>query len=221
MNILVIADAQRYEELQQKGMAKHHEVHWKTSLEEVLSLKVFDLVIDLIFDDRPEHALVYAKNPGIPVLAGMVKTSLSEIMGQYAFEQGFNIMGGNFLPGLVNVPVTEVTVMDEGQKETLDGIMYKLGWEYALVADVTGMVTPRVICMIINEAYLAAGEGTASQEDIDTSMRLGTNYPYGPFEWSERIGIRHVYEVLKALHDVTGDDRYEVAPLLQTAYEAI
>ena len=221
MNILVIADAQRYEELQQKGMAGHHEVHWKTSLEEVLSLKVFDLVMDMLFDDRPEHALVYAKNPGIPVLAGTVKTSLSEIMTQYAFEQGFNIMGCNFLPGLVNMPVTEVTVMDEGQKETLDGIMYKLGWEYALVEDITGMVTPRVICMIINEAYFAAGEGTASREDIDISMRLGTNYPYGPFEWSERIGVRHVYEVLKALQDVTGDDRYEAAPLLQTAYEAI
>jgi 3-hydroxybutyryl-CoA dehydrogenase len=151
----------------------------------------------------------------------MVKTSLSEIMHQYAFEQGFNIMGCNFLPGLVNMPVTEVTVMDDGQKETLDNVMYKLGWEYALVADVTGMVTPRVICMIINEAYLAAGEGTASQEDIDISMRLGTSYPYGPFEWCERIGIRHVYEVLKAMHDMTGDDRYEVASLLQTAYEAI
>jgi 3-hydroxybutyryl-CoA dehydrogenase len=221
MNILVIADAQRFDELQQKGLAKHHEVHWKTSLEEVLSLKVFDLVLDLIFDDRPEHAVVYAKNPGIPVLAGMVKTSLSEIMSQYAFEQGFNIMGCNFLPGFVNTVVTEVSVMDEGQKQALDSLMYQLGWEYALVADVTGMVTPRVICMIINEAYLTAQEGTASIEDIDTSMRLGTNYPYGPFEWSERIGIRHVYEVLKAVHDATGDDRYEVAALLQTAYEAI
>jgi len=221
MNILVIADAQRYEELQQKGMATHHDIQWKTSLEEVLSLKVFDLVLDLIFDDRPEHALIYAKNPGIPVLAGMVKTSLSDTMNQFAFEQGFNIMGCNFLPGFVNMPVMEVTVMDEGQKETLDNIMYKLGWEYALVADVVGMVTPRVVCMIINEAYLTEQEGTASREDIDTSMRLGTNYPYGPFEWSERIGILHVYEVLKAIHDVTGDDRYEVAASLQTAYEAI
>jgi len=221
MNILVIADAQRYEELQQKGLATHHDIQWKTSLEEVLSLKVFDVVLDLIFDDRPEHALVYAKNPGIPVLAGMVKTSLSDVMNQFAFEQGFNIMGCNFLPGFINMPVMEVTVMDEGQKETLENIMYKLDWGYALVADAVGMVTPRVVCMIINEAYLTAEEGTASREDIDTSMRLGTNYPYGPFEWSERIGIRHVYEVLKAIHDVTGDNRYEVAGSLQTAYEAI
>ncbi|MEC5147572.1 3-hydroxyacyl-CoA dehydrogenase family protein [Chitinophaga sp. 212800010-3] len=221
MNILVIADAQRFEELQGKEIAGRHEIQWKTSLEEVLSLRSFDLVLDLIFDDRPENARVYAKNPGIPVLAGMVKTSLTEVMNQYAFEQGFNIMGCNFLPGLINTPVLEVSLIDEGQQAVLDDIVYQLGWEYALVSDAVGMVTPRVICMIINEAYLTAEEGTASREDIDTSMRLGTNYPHGPFEWSERIGIRHVYEVLKAVHEATGDDRYQVAASLQTAYEAI
>ncbi|NSL89649.1 3-hydroxyacyl-CoA dehydrogenase family protein [Chitinophaga solisilvae] len=220
MNILVIADAQRYEELQQRDLSRHT-VQWKTSLEEVLSVKAFDLVIDLIFDDRPEHAAVYAKSPGIPVLAGMVKTSLSEVMNQYAFEQGFNMTGCNFLPGFIALPVVEVSVMDEGQRETLADIMYQLNWEYTLVADAIGMVTPRVICMIINEAYLTAEEGTASRADIDTSMRLGTNYPFGPFEWCERIGVKHVYEVLKAVHDITGDDRYEVAALLQTEYEAI
>ncbi|WP_201747977.1 3-hydroxyacyl-CoA dehydrogenase family protein [Chitinophaga vietnamensis] len=220
MNILVIADAQRYEELQQKGLNKH-EVQWKTSLEEVLSVKAADLVIDMLFDDRPHHAAVYAKNPGVPVMACIVKTSLSEVMSQYAFEQGFNIMGCNWLPGFIQAPVTEVSVMDEGQRQTLDDLMYALGWEYELVADATGMVTPRVICMIINEAYLTAQEGTASRADIDISMKLGTNYPYGPFEWCERIGVKNVYEVLKAVHDATGDDRYEVAALLQTEYEAI
>ncbi|MCW3462206.1 3-hydroxyacyl-CoA dehydrogenase family protein [Chitinophaga nivalis] len=220
MNILVIADAQRFEELQQKGLAKH-EVQWKTSLEEVLSIKVFDLVIDLIFDDRPEHAAVYAKNPGVPVLAGMVKTSLAEVMNQYAFEQGFNIVGCNFLPGFIRMPVTEVTVLDDEQKSTLDQLMYQLNWEYAVVADHVGMVTPLVVCMIINEAYLTAAEGTASREDIDISMKLGTNYPFGPFEWCEMIGVKHVYEVLKAAQHATGDDRYEAAALLQTEYEAI
>lgn len=221
MNILVIADAQRYDELMEKGIPKHHELQWKTSLEEVSSVKAFDLIIDLVFDDRTEHALVYAKHPQIPVLAGIVKTSLSELMSQYAFEQGINIIGCNFLPGMINMPVMEVSIMDDAQQLTLANIMYDLGWEFLLVADAVGMVTPRVVCMIINEAYLTAEEGTATPEDIDTSMRLGTNYPYGPFEWSERIGIRHVYEVLKSVQEATGDERYTVAASLQTAYEAI
>jgi 3-hydroxybutyryl-CoA dehydrogenase len=77
------------------------------------------------------------------------------------------------------------------------------------------MITPRVVCMIINEAYFTAEAGTASREDIDTAMRLGTNYPYGPFEWAQQIGVKHVYDVLTAVHRATGDERYRVCNLLK------
>ncbi|WP_205195130.1 3-hydroxyacyl-CoA dehydrogenase family protein [Chitinophaga sp. Cy-1792] len=220
MNILVIADAQRYEELQQKGFGKH-KVQWKTHLEDVLSLKAFDLVIDTLFDDRISNAVIYARNPEVPVLACMVKVSLSEVMHHAAFEQGFNLMGCNLLPGFINMQVMEVTVKDNDQYQTLDNIMYQLGWEYAVVADSVGLVTARIVCMIINEAYLTAEEGTASRADIDISMKLGTNYPYGPFEWCERIGVKNVYEVLKAVQESSNDGRFEVAALLETEYEAI
>ncbi|NIG52210.1 hypothetical protein F3J22_01845 [Chitinophaga sp. Cy-1792] len=151
----------------------------------------------------------------------MVKVSLSEVMHHAAFEQGFNLMGCNLLPGFINMQVMEVTVKDNDQYQTLDNIMYQLGWEYAVVADSVGLVTARIVCMIINEAYLTAEEGTASRADIDISMKLGTNYPYGPFEWCERIGVKNVYEVLKAVQESSNDGRFEVAALLETEYEAI
>ncbi|RAJ85685.1 3-hydroxybutyryl-CoA dehydrogenase [Chitinophaga dinghuensis] len=220
MNILVIADAQRYEELQEKGLAKHN-VQWKTNLEDVLSVKAFDLVIDTLFDDRLSNAAIYARNPEVPVLACTVKISLAEVMSHTAFEQGFNLMGCNLLPGFITMPVTEVSVLDNTQFGQLDNIMYQLGWEYAVVTDTVGMVTPRVICMIINEAYITAEEGTANRADIDISMKLGTNYPFGPFEWCERIGVKNVYEVLKAVQESLNDNRFEVAALLETEYEAI
>ena len=72
--------------------------------------------------------------------------------------------------------------------------------------------------MIINEAYYTAQEGTASREDIDMAMKLGTNYPYGPFEWSERIGINHIYELLEAIYDDTHDERYKICSLLKQEY---
>jgi 3-hydroxybutyryl-CoA dehydrogenase len=72
--------------------------------------------------------------------------------------------------------------------------------------------------MIINEAFYTVQEGTATRQDIDLAMKLGTNYPYGPFEWCERIGIRHVYELLQAMYDDTRDERYKVCPLLKKEY---
>lgn len=87
-----------------------------------------------------------------------------------------------------------------------------------IVDDRVGMVTPRVISMIINEAYYVVQEGTASREDIDLAMKSGTNYPYGPFEWIRRIGIKHIYEVLEAVYEDTKDERYKICPLLKKEY---
>lgn len=87
---------------------------------------------------------------------------------------------------------------------------------FVRVADRVGMITPRVICMIINEAYYTLQEGTASKADIDLGMQLGTNYPHGPFAWAERIGIREVRSLLEAMYNDTKDPRYKLCPLLKT-----
>jgi 3-hydroxybutyryl-CoA dehydrogenase len=69
--------------------------------------------------------------------------------------------------------------------------------------------------MIINEAYYTVEEGTATRADVDLAMKLGTNYPYGPFEWSQKIGLGSVYDVLLAVYEATHDERYLICPLLK------
>ena len=73
----------------------------------------------------------------------------------------------------------------------------------------------RVLSAIINEAYLALGEGVASPADIDTAMRLGTNYPKGPLAWGDEIGPRLVLETLLALEEFYRDGRFAPAPRLR------
>ncbi|QHS61854.1 3-hydroxyacyl-CoA dehydrogenase family protein [Chitinophaga agri] len=214
MNILVIGEEPHYAAFLEKGGLNGHRVQQVTSLERTGTLADHELVVDLNFDEHTGRARIYAKYPQVPVLASIVRTSLSELMSNYAFEQGFSIIGCNWLPGFAAMPVTEVSVIGEEQKPLLAEIMTSLGWEYEIVEDRVGLVTPRVICMIINEAYLAAEEGTASREDINTAMRLGTNYPMGPFEWCEKIGIRHVCGVLDAVYKATGNERYKISALL-------
>jgi 3-hydroxybutyryl-CoA dehydrogenase len=69
--------------------------------------------------------------------------------------------------------------------------------------------------MVINEAYYTLEEGTAQRDDIDLAMKLGTNYPFGPFEWAKRIGIRHIVNLLDAVYQATKDERYKVCALLR------
>ncbi|QLQ05690.1 MAG: hypothetical protein HZY76_06125 [Anaerolineae bacterium] len=58
-------------------------------------------------------------------------------------------------------------------------------------------VQRRILACIINEAYYALGEGVATADDIDTAMRLGTNYPRGPLAWGEALGLEVVRDTLR------------------------
>lgn len=110
--------------------------------------------------------------------------------------------------------ILEVVLPAGGNLEDLDPVCGALGTRFEVVTDQAGMVTPRVICMIINEAFYTLEEGTATKEDIDLAMKLGTNYPFGPFEWASRIGLQNVLSVLEAVYRETRDERYRVCPLL-------
>lgn len=72
----------------------------------------------------------------------------------------------------------------------------------------------RVISCIVNEAFLSLSEGVATAEDIDQAMKLGANYPKGPFEWTEEIGPDTILEKLDSLRALYGD-AYIAAPSLR------
>lgn len=80
-------------------------------------------------------------------------------------------------------------------------------------ADEPGFISARIIAMIINEAYYAKGESVSTEAAIDTAMKLGTNYPYGPFEWAQKIGVNNIHQLLAKLS--LQDNRYQPAPLLK------
>jgi 3-hydroxybutyryl-CoA dehydrogenase len=75
----------------------------------------------------------------------------------------------------------------------------------------------RTLVTIINEAALALDEEVASAADIDTAMRLGTNYPKGPLEWASIIGKGRCRDLLSALNDEAPDGRFTPARSLASA----
>lgn len=94
-------------------------------------------------------------------------------------------------------------------------IWARLQREVSVVQDRIGMVLPRILSTLVNEAAFAMMESVAAPSDIDVAMKLGTNYPLGPVEWGDRIGFRQVLGVLDALNSDTGEERYRAAPLLR------
>ena len=80
-------------------------------------------------------------------------------------------------------------------------------------------ISTRVLATVINEASSAVADNVAAPESIDVAMRLGANYPAGPLEWGERVGLSQVVRTLDALHAEVPDGRYRVVPLLRSLAE--
>lgn len=215
MKIGITGSQNRVDELKEKISSAANLVEIKdTELEQISSMG-FDAFIDLNFDDATENLNHYL-HLEMPVLLSAVKTQLvKELAGK---NPTATIFGINALPTFINRSLLEASFYNEADKNLLETLAQTLGWECKWVDDRVGMVTPRIIFMIINEGYFTVQEGTANKADIDTGMKLGTNYPQGPFEWSEKVGLKDVYEVLEAVYQDTHDERYKICPLLKTEY---
>tara|TARA_R110002072_G_scaffold276051_1_gene437515 strand:- start:256436 stop:257077 length:642 start_codon:yes stop_codon:yes gene_type:complete len=106
----------------------------------------------------------------------------------------------------------EIYLKNKSSKEAKEALDYLFNlYEKTYVEVKTaglGFTYPRVVSMIINEAFFSLEDELASPEDIDTAMKYGVNYPHGPFEWSEKIGLKIVDTLLTELYSLTGDPRY-------------
>lgn len=188
-----------YEDIDEKGLPEHH------------------IVFDFFLDDSIENFEIYKNISNLIIFGNIPKSSLVEFKYYYG-NFSPRLYGFNGMPGMLNRQYLEITASTEQDKDQLPLIFNHLKTKYLLVEDRVGMVTPRIISMIINEAYFTVQEGTANKEDIDMAMKLGTNYPWGPFEWCQKYGIRNIYELLEALYEDTKDERYKICPLLKRDY---
>ena len=217
MNILVIGDQINLQELRQKFGDKH-EYSWVNEHRDAEKyLLSNEVVFDFIIDEEPYQFEIYLEHSAT-VFINTCKISLGELVHLVGGPITSRIFGFNGMPTLFNREILEVCVRKPEDDPLLRSLCEQLKTSFQVVEDRVGLVTPRIVCMIINEAYYAAQEGTATREDIDLAMKLGTHYPYGPFEWAQRIGIKHVYELLEALYDDTRDERYKICPLLKKEY---
>lgn len=177
------------------------------------------VVFDFIIDQHPERFQMYATK-SLVVFLNTAMTTLASLVHSTDGNMQCTVFGFNGFPSLFNREFLEVCVMRTEDTAQLANVCKTLKTEYLVVDDRIGLVTPRVICMIINEAYYTVQERTASREDIDLAMKLGTNYPYGPFEWCRKIGLKNVYELLDALYRDTHDERYKISALMKKEYLA-
>ncbi|MHB1667881.1 3-hydroxyacyl-CoA dehydrogenase [Thiomonas sp.] len=90
-----------------------------------------------------------------------------------------------------------------------------LGFAPIRLSDAPGLVVARTIAMLINEAADAVQQGVCTRAGADAAMKLGVNYPAGPFEWLGGWDAESVVGLLEALDFAYRGERYRVSPWLR------
>ena len=204
MKLAVVANDELKEELMSGSIYDEYEIVWLGSASELSSHKDVNAVIDLLFEQNGYDVTYLKTFLPRPVLINSMIRTIAEI--------GLPFVRINGWPGFLKRSVAEVACVDDSTKKEVENILIAVNKKAEWVPDIKGFVSTRIVSMIINEAYFALEENISSKEDIDTAMKLGTNYPYGPFEWAKKIGLRNIAGLLTELS--LNEKRYQPANLL-------
>ncbi|MEH7122592.1 MULTISPECIES: 3-hydroxyacyl-CoA dehydrogenase [unclassified Bacillus (in: firmicutes)] len=128
----------------------------------------------------------------------------------------------HFFNPVHKMPLVEIVRGLETSEETANVIRevaVKMGKETVVINEFPGFVTSRISALVGNEAFYMLQEGLGTPEEIDKAIKLGLNYPMGPFELVDLVGLDVRLNNLKYLHEKLGE-KYRPAPLLEQYVKA-
>ncbi len=128
------------------------------------------------------------------------------------------IIGMHFLFPVPKVPLVELVKCLHTSNETVEIVKTfaaKIGKTPVEVYEYPGFVTTRAIVPLLNEAMYILLEGVATAKDIDTAMKLGYNFQFGPLEMADMMGLDEVLAWMETLWKTLGEPRYRACPILR------
>ncbi|MFQ5837239.1 MAG: 3-hydroxyacyl-CoA dehydrogenase family protein [Thermoplasmata archaeon] len=194
-------------------------IHGTVDLEE--AVKDADLVIEAIFENMEVKKELYREidrlcRPEVVFATNTSSLSVTEMAA--ATSRADRFLGMHFFNPAPVMKLIELIRGSETSDDTMTlarELSHRLGKEPVVVKESPGFVVNRLLVPMMNEAFNLLMEGTASAEDIDKAMKLGTNMPMGPFELADFTGLDVGLAVMEVLHRETGDPKFRPSPLLR------
>lgn len=178
------------------------------------SFDTYDLVVDLTIM-KTKAKIVFLKELARTTKAEIV-SDLTLCWGEMVLKQTPKLTGVVSLLFFSPTNTVEFFATNDKAKNQIENILTKIGKKGVQNQELKlGFHYPRVISMIINEAYFALGENLATPESIDLAMKNGVNYPMGPIEWGQKIGLPYIIDLLSEYGEITEDPRYRVSKELK------
>ena len=194
-----------------------------TTLED---LKDVDIVFEAMVENMELKKEAFAKmapviQPNAIFVSNTSSLSITELAA--ASQRPEKFLGMHFfspVPAMKLVEIINAYDTSEDTIETGKAVAKGFGKEFVPVQDVPMFIANRVMCPMMNEAAILAGENVCSYEDIDKACELGYNLPMGPLKLADFIGIDVMIEVMESLYQETADSKYRPAHLYKVLYRA-
>lgn len=193
-------------------------IKWTTDINDIGDC---DLVIEAVDEDLELKKAIFKKidaiaHPNTILVSNTSTLSLTKIAE--VTKRTDKIVGMHFLNPVPKVPLVELVKAFDTSEATLERVKdfaKKIGKTAVEVYEYPGFVTTRAIVPLLNEAMYILMEGVATAEGIDTAMKLGYNFPMGPLEMADAMGLDEVLAWMETLWKTLGEPRYRACPILR------
>lgn len=180
-----------------------------------------DLVIESVIEDLQVKTTLLAELEQIVKPDGILATNTSTlpvIEMAMATQRPDRVCGIHFFNPAPVMQLVEVVRPLTASDETITAAVAfaeRCGKDAVVVEDRAGFVVNALLFPYLNNAVRMWENGTASMEDIDTSMQGGCNFPMGPFALLDLVGLDTSVSILDALYEEFRDPNYAPVPTLR------
>lgn len=193
-------------------------IKWETNIETV---KDCDLIIEAVQEDFDAKANVFKQldkiaQPDAIFVSNTSTLSLTKL--SELIKRSDKVIGMHFLNPVPKIPMVELVKSLHTSNETVIKVKEfasRIGKTPVEVYEYPGFITTRAIVPLINEAMHILLEGIATAKDIDTALKLGYNFQYGPLEMADSMGLDEVLTWMETLWNTLGEPRYRPNPMLR------
>jgi 3-hydroxybutyryl-CoA dehydrogenase len=185
------------------------------------AIKDSEIIIEAVQEDFDLKVSVFKQydkiaNPETIFVSNTSTLSLTKI--SESISRPSKVIGIHFLNPVPKIPMVELVKGLHTSNETVLKVKEfasRIGKTPVEVYEYPGFITTRAIVPLINEAMHILLEGIATAKDIDTALKLGYNFQYGPLEMADMMGLDEVLTWMETLWSTLGEPRYRANPMLR------